>query len=128
MWCFPRLQEEKIMPTPHHVLGFLFGLIVFIQTGAMVFSEASTTLQNFNSPIVKIEADKGAFLITTDSGIQWIQVKEEAKVQLKTLEVGDIIDIIVEVRPDNVPPLLKSWKLARSASPCKVFDGKTCSK
>jgi hypothetical protein len=110
------------------VLGFLFGLIVFIQTGAMVFSEASTTLQNFNSPIVKIEADKGAFLITTDSGIQWIQVKEEAKVQLKTLEVGDIIDIIVEVRPDNVPPLLKSWKLARSASPCKVFDGKTCSK
>jgi len=116
------------MPTPHHLLGFLIGLIVFFQTGALVFSEASTTLQKFNSPIVKIEADKGAFLITTDSGIQWIQVEEEAKVQLKTLGVGDIIDIIVEMRSDNVPPLLKSWKLARSASPCKVFDGKTCSK
>ena len=116
------------MPTPHHMLGFLFGLMVFLLTGAMVFSEASTTLQNFNSPIVKIEADKGVFLITTDSGIQWIQVEEEAKVQLKTLEVGDIIDIVVEVRPDNIPPLLKSWKLARSASPCKVFDGKICSK
>jgi hypothetical protein len=116
------------MPTPQHVLGILIGLIAFLLTGALVFSEASTTLQKFNSPIVKIEAEKGVFLITTDSGIQWIQVEEGAKVQLKTLEVGDIIDIVVEVRPDNVPPLLKSWKLARSASPCKVFDGKTCSK
>lgn len=116
------------MSIPHHMLGFLLGLTVFFQTGAQVFSEASTTLQNFNSPIVKIEADKGVFLITTDSGIQWIQVGDEAKVQLKTLDVGDIIDVIVEIRPDNIPPLLKSWKLARSASSCKVFDGKTCSK
>ena len=116
------------MPTLHHMLGFLLGLLVFVQTGGQVFAEASTALQKFNSPIVKIEADKGVFLITTDSGIQWIQVEEEAKVQLKTLDVGDIIDVIVEMRPDHVPPLLKSWKLARSASPCKVFDGKTCSK
>jgi hypothetical protein len=116
------------MPTTHHMLGFLLGVLVFLHTGGNVFAEASTTLQKFNSPIVKIESDKGVFLITTDSGIQWIQVEERAKVQLKTLDVGDIIDIVVEVRPDNVPPLLKSWKLARSASPCKVFDGKTCSK
>lgn len=116
------------MPTPHHLLGFLLGVLVFLHTGAPVFAEASTTLQKFNSPIVKIESDKGVFLITTDSGIQWIQVEEEAKAQLKTLEVGDIIDIIVEMRPNNIPPVLKSWKLARSASPCKVFDGKTCSK
>lgn len=116
------------MPTLHHMLGFLLGLTVFLQTGTLVFSEASTTLQNFNSPIVKIEADKGVFLITTESGIQWIQVEEEAKVPLKTLDVGDIIDITVEMRPNNTPPLLKSWRLARSASPCKVFDGKTCRK
>ncbi|PJA78620.1 MAG: hypothetical protein CO149_03035 [Nitrospirae bacterium CG_4_9_14_3_um_filter_51_5] len=115
------------MPTPHRLLGFLLGLMVFFQTGLQVFAEASTSLQRFNSPIMKIESDKGVFLITTDSGIQWIQVEEEAKIQLKTLEVGDIIDVIVEMRPNNIPPLLKSWKLARSASPCKVFDGKTCS-
>lgn len=116
------------MPTPHHLFAFLLGLIVFFQTGSPVFAEASTSLQKFNSPIMKIESDKGVFLITTDSGIQWIQVEEEAKIQLKTLEVGDIIDVIVEMRPDNIPPLVKSWKLARSASSCKVFDGKTCSK
>lgn len=116
------------MPTFHHFFGFLLGLILCAQSGGLVSSEASTTLLQINSPIVKIEADKGVFLITTDSGIQWIQVEEEAKIPLKTLDVGDIIDIIVEMRPNDIPPLLKSWKLARSASPCKVFDGKTCSK
>jgi hypothetical protein len=116
------------MPRHPRLLGSLLGLTVFFQTGTQVFSEASTTLQSFNSPIVKIEAEKGVFLITTDSGIRWIQVEEEAKAHLKTLEVGDMIDIIVEMRPNNTPPLLRSWKLARSASPCKVFDGKTCSK
>ena len=115
------------MPTPHHLFAFLLGLMVFFQTGSPVFAEASTSLQKFNSPIMKIESDKGVFLITTDSGIQWIQVEEEAKIQLKTLEVGDIIDVIVEMRPDNIPPLVKSWKLARSGSSCKVFNGRTCS-
>jgi hypothetical protein len=114
------------MPTPHRLFGFLLGLMVCFLTGSQVFAEASTSLQTFNSPIMKIESDKGVFLITTDAGIQWIQVEEEAKMQLKTLEVGDIIDVIVEMRPDNIPPLVKSWKLARSASSCKVFDGKTC--
>ncbi|HBP89169.1 MAG: hypothetical protein KC592_08310 [Nitrospira sp.] len=115
------------MATSHHLIGFLLGVIVLFQTGSPVFAEASTSLQTFNSPIMKIESDKGVFLITTDSGIQWIQVAEEGKIQLKTLDVGDIIDVIVEMRPDNTPPLVKSWKLARSASSCKVFNGKTCS-
>jgi hypothetical protein len=116
------------MSTLHHMVGFLLGLILSLTTGSYVLSEASATLLQIQSPIVKIEADKGVFLITTDSGIQWIQVEEEAKVPLKTLDVGDIIDVIVEMRSDHVPPLLKSWKLARSASSCKIFDGKTCSK
>jgi hypothetical protein len=115
------------MPIPHHLLGFLLGLMVFFQLGSQVFAEASTSLQQFNSPIMKIESDKGVFLITTDSGIQWVQVDEAAKVQLRTLDVGDIIDVIVEMRSDDTPPLVKSWKLARSGSPCKVFNGKTCS-
>jgi hypothetical protein len=116
------------MLTHHRLLASLLGLTMCMLTGAPVVAETIPTFQNFNSPIVKIDAEKGAFLVTTASGIQWIQVEEEAKAHLKTLEVGDMIDIIVEMRPNNIPPLLKSWKLARSASPCKVFDGKTCSK
>ncbi len=109
-----------------HAVGLILGLTLIFQTGAIVYSEASTPLKSYYSPIVRLEPDKGFFLITTDSGIQWIQVAEEVKPHLKTLQVGDMIDVVVELRPDNTPPILRSWKLARSASPCKIFDGQTC--
>ncbi len=107
-------------------IGMILGLALVLQTGTVVFSEASTSLKSYYSPIVRLEPDKGFFLITTDSGIQWIQVAEEVKPHLKTLQVGDMIDVVVELRPDNIPPILKSWKLARSESPCKIFDGQSC--
>lgn len=104
----------------------LIGIIIVFHTGASVFAEASTKIKSYYSPIVRLEPEKGYFLVTTGSGIQWIQVDDTAKPHLKTLEVGDMIDVVVQLRPDNVPPLLKSWKLARSASPCIIFDGKIC--
>ena len=109
-----------------HAVGLILGLALVFQTGGVAYSEASTNLKSFYSPIVRLEPDKGFFLITTDSGIQWIQVAEEVKPHLKTLQVGDMIDVVVELRPDNIPPILRSWKLARSASPCKIFDGQSC--
>lgn len=85
-------------------------------------------VKSYYSPVVRVEADKGFLLITTDSGILWVQVEDAVKPHLKTIGVGDMIDVVVQFRPDNLPPLLQSWKLARSESPCKVFDGKTCGK
>ena len=114
--------------SPSFVITSLFVVTLLFPTNTPVFVDASTSLKSYYSPIVRLEPDKGYFLITTDSGIQWIQVEDPVKEHLKTLDVGDMIDVVVQIRPDNVPPLLKSWKLARSASPCKVFDGKACSK
>ena len=114
--------------SPSYVINGLFVLTLLFQTSVPVFADATTSLKSYYSPIVRLEPEKGYLLITTDSGIQWIQVEDTAKPHLKTLEVGDMIDVVVQLRPDNVPPLLKSWKLARSASPCKVFNGQTCSK
>ena len=122
--------------SPSYVITSLFVLTLLFQTTAPVFAEASTSLKSYYSPIVRLEPDKGFFLITTDSGIQWIKVEEPGKTHLKTLAVGDMIDIVVELRENaepqendqKLPPLLKSWKLARSDSPCKVFDGKSCKK
>ena len=113
---------------PRIVLNSFLACLFLLVTHAPVLAEASTTLKSYYSPIVRLEADKGYFLITTNSGIQWIQVEDAVKEHLKTLEVGDMIDVVVELRPDPVPPLLKSWKLARSASPCKVLKGQNCSK
>jgi len=85
-------------------------------------------LKSYYSPIIRIEPEKGFLLITADSGILWVQVEDTAKPHLKDLGVGDMIDVTVQFRPDNLPPILQTWKLARSESPCKIFDGKTCSK
>lgn len=112
---------------PQYASNSLLAIALLIVTSVPVFAEASPTLKSYYSPIVRLEPDKGYFLITTNSGIQWVQVEDPVKEHLKTLEVGDMIDIVVQLRPDPVPPLLKSWKLARSASPCKVLNGQTCS-
>lgn len=88
--------------------------------------QASGPTKSFYSPIIRIEPEKGFFLISTGSGILWVQVEDHVKEHLKTLARGDMIDVVVEFRPNNLPPLLKSWKLAQSESPCKIFDGKTC--
>jgi len=94
----------------------------------VVASQSPGDTKSYYSPIVRIEMEKGFILITTDSGILWVQVEDHVKPHLKTLSLGDMIDVMVEFRPDNLPPLLKTWKLARSQSPCKLFDGKTCQK
>ena len=122
--------------SPRQCLLCIIGLIIVLHTGAPAVAEASTTIKSYYSPIVRLEPEKGYLLITTDSGIQWIQVDATAKPHLKTLAVGDMIDIVVELRENaepkendqKLPPLLKSWKLARSGSPCVIFDGKTCRK
>lgn len=119
-------HKEKLM-SAHSAINSFLALVLLCLTGAPVFAEASTSLKSYYSPIVRLEADKGYFLITTNSGIQWIQVEDAVKDHLKTLAVGDMIDVVVELRPDPAPPLLKSWKLARSSSPCKVLNGQTCS-
>ena len=112
---------------PQYVGNTFFALVLIIITSVPAFAEATPKLKSYYSPIVRLEPDKGYFLITTSSGIQWVQVEDPVKEHLKTLEVGDMIDVVVQLRPDPVPPLLKSWKLARSASPCKIFNGQTCS-
>ena len=102
-------------------------LILFI-TPSFTLAQKPGQVKSYYSPIVRLEPEKGFLLITTDSGILWIQVEDQVKPHLQTLGVGDMIDVTVQFRPDNLPPILQKWKLAQSGSPCKIFDGKTCSK
>lgn len=103
-------------------------LLLFFIGPSFTFAQQPGQIKSYYSPIVRLEADKGFLLITRDSGILWVQVEDHVKPHLKTLAVGDMIDLTVQFRPDNLPPLLQSWKLARSQSPCLIFDGKACSK
>lgn len=118
------------IPTLRERSCIVFALILFILAVGPSFTNAQKPgqVKSYYSPIIRIEPEKGFILITADSGILWVQVEDHVKVHLKDLGVGDMIDVTVQYRPDNLPPLLQKWKLAQSHSPCKVFDGKTCSK
>ncbi len=110
--------------------------MLFLAVSLLLFSGIDVSaahepgqVKGFYSPIVRIEAEKGFFMIVPP-GIPplWIQVGDNAKPHLQELNLGDMIDVTVQFRPDNLPPILQSWKLARSESACKLFDGKTCKK
>lgn len=103
-------------------------LFVLIASPMMSAAQEPGQVKSYYSPIVRLEVEKGFFLITTDSGILWVQVADNVKPHLQTLSLGDMIDVVVQFRPDNLPPILLSWKLARSESPCILFDGNTCRK
>ncbi len=103
-------------------------LLILLIGPSFTLAQGPGQVKSYYSPIVRLEPEKGFLLITTDSGILWIQVEDSVKPHLMNLAVGDMIDVTVQFRPDNLPPILQKWKLARSESPCKVFDGKTCSK
>lgn len=104
-----------------------FLLILFLGP-SFIFAQKPGQIKSYYSPVIRIEPEKGFLLITADSGILWVQVEDHVKPHLQTLGVGDMIDVTIQFRPDNLPPLLQKWKLAQSKSPCKVFDGKACSK
>ncbi len=102
-------------------------LLILFFGPSFTFAQKPGQIKSYYSPIIRIEPEKGFLLITADSGILWVQVEDGAKPHLKELGVGDMIDITVQYRPDNLPPILMNWKLARSESPCKIFNGKSCS-
>ena len=109
-------------------ISFLIVSLTLLSGPVVSAAQEPGQVKGYYSPIVRIEVEKGFFLITTDSGILWVQVEDHVKPHLQTLSLGDMIDVTVEYRPDNLPPILKSWKLARSESACKFFDGKVCKK
>ena len=109
-------------------LFFIMILLILFIAPSFTFAQKPGQVKSYYSPIVRLEPEKGFLLITNDSGIMWIQVEDHAKIHLRDLGVGDMIDVTVQFRPDNLPPLLQKWKLAKSESPCKIFNGKSCGK
>ena len=103
-------------------------LLILVIIPSFTLAQKPGDVKSYYSPIIRLEPDKGFLLITADSGILWVQVEDHAKGHLSGLGVGDMIDVTIQFRPDNLPPILLRWKLAQSASACKVFDGKSCFK
>jgi hypothetical protein len=81
--------------------------------------------KSYYSPIIYVDKDKGFIVISNSGAVFGVEVAPDAKQHLEKLPPSGLIDIVVEIRPNNVP-LVKRWKLASGESSCKVFDGKNC--
>lgn len=86
---------------------------------------ASAEDKSIYSPIIHIDKEKGYIVVSADGKVFAVEASPEAKPHLEKLPLSGMIDLVVELRPDNTP-LLKKWKVAGGESACKQFDGKTC--
>jgi hypothetical protein len=81
--------------------------------------------KGYYSPIIFVDKEKGYIVISDSGAVFGVEVPPEAKPHLDKLPSSGLIDIVVEIRPNNAP-LVKRWKIAAGESACKIFDGKTC--
>jgi len=100
-------------------------IFLAVMTGPGWIEPAGAEEKSYYSPIIFVDKEKG-FIVISDSGAVFgIEVPPEAKPHLDKLPPSGLIDVVVEIRPDNAP-LVKRWKIASGDSACKIFDGKTC--
>ena len=81
--------------------------------------------KSYYSPIIFVDKEKGFIVISNSGAVFGVEVAPEAKQHLDKLPPSGLIDIVVEIRPNNAP-LVKRWKIAAGESTCKIFDGKNC--
>jgi hypothetical protein len=102
-----------------------FGLVLAVLIGLGWAGSAAAEEKSYYSPIIYVDKEKGFIVISNSGAVFGVEVAPEARQHLEKLPPSGLIDIVVEIRPDNAP-LVKRWKIASGESSCKVFDGKNC--
>lgn len=100
-------------------------IFLAVMIGLSWASAASAEERSYYSPIIYVDVQKGFIVISNSGAVFGVEVTPEAKQHLAKLPQSGLIDIVVEIRPNNAP-LVKRWKLASGESSCKIFDGKAC--
>ena len=100
-------------------------LFLGIMISLSVAGAAGAEERSYYSPIIYVDVEKGFIVISNSGAVFGVEVEPDAKQHLTKLPQSGLIDIVVEIRPNNAP-LVKRWKLASGESSCKIFDGKTC--
>ena len=111
------MRERLVIISSAFILTALIGLGWFGSAGAEE--------KSYYSPIVFVDKEKGYIVISDSGAVFGVEVPPEAKPHLDKLPPSGLIDVVVEIRPNNAP-LVKRWKIASGDSACKIFDGKTC--
>lgn len=112
------------MPTRPIIRRLVPALAVLAWLGGI--GPAAAEDKSYYSPIIQINAKQGYIVIAADGKVFGVAASEEAKPHLDKLPVGGMLDLVVELKAGDDPPVIKRWKLMSGESACKVFDGKSC--
>lgn len=82
--------------------------------------------RSFYSPVIYIDKEKYLILISTSASVFYIEVPEAAKPHMEKLPLSGLVDFVVEMRGEDKPPLIKTWKVKSGESTCMYFNGKEC--
>lgn len=82
--------------------------------------------RSFYSPVIYIDKEKSQILISTSATVFYIEVPDAAKPHMEKLPISGLVDFVVEMRGEDKPPLIKTWKVKSGESTCMYFNGKEC--
>ena len=82
--------------------------------------------RSFYSPVIYIDIEKSQILISTSATVFYIEVPDAAKPHMEKLPISGLVDFVVEMRGEDKPPLIKTWKVKSGESTCMYFNGKEC--
>ncbi|CUS38724.1 exported hypothetical protein [Candidatus Nitrospira nitrosa] len=101
-----------------------FSLSLFLLPIAVVPAFAED--RSFYSPVIYIDKEKSQILISTSATVFYIEVPDAAKPHMDKLPISSLVDFVVEMRGEDKPPLIKTWKVKSGESTCIYFNGKEC--
>ncbi len=104
------------------LLNFSLSLFLLTITVVPAFAED----RSFYSPVIYIDKEKSQILISTSATVFYIEVPDAAKPHMDKLPLSSLVDFVVEMRGEDKPPLIKTWKVKSGESTCMYFNGTEC--
>ena len=118
-------REERGLVMAYLRTTLLVGFFSLLLLG-LIASPSMAEDKSFYSPVIQVDRENHRILISTFGSVFWIDVPDVAKPHLEKLPVTGLVDFVVEMRGNEQPPLLKTWKVKSGETSCLHFDGKTC--
>lgn len=112
------------MKTSSHTAPFVLWIVLVV--GLLSAAPVVAETKSFYSPIILIDKEQGYIVISSNGKVFGVEVPAEARQHMDKLPISGMIDVVVEIRDNDQPPLIKRWKIAAGETSCKVFDGKDC--
>jgi hypothetical protein len=105
--------------------ALLAGFFSFSLLGLIAYPSFAED-KSFYSPVIQVDMENHRVLISTFGSVFWIDAPDAAKPHIEKLPISGLVDFVVEMRGNELAPLLKTWKVKSGETSCKYFDGKTC--